>query len=423
MIIETVLIADLVLDPRNARKHDGKNLQAIAESLKQFGQRKPIVVWGETVVAGNGTLVAAKSLGWTEITVARVPDDWDKDRVMAYALADNRSAELAEWDEQVLSEQLVELADAGFDVESLGFDAPVEELSDVIQDELAEVLETKARLGQVWKLGKHRLVCGDATAPVDAAKLMDGKLASMVFTDPPYNTGMKAKTDPSDTWLGHMFDDDYSDSDWHNLLEGFSSTLSKVVAKDCALYVSFAWKRNHELLPYLLKHFKLSNIIIWDKMVHGLGADYKYVYELINVLKQGNPVFNPEAESEDNLISISYPETYGLINVFKNGKPAINSFQGEDREYQDVWHIQRVMGKNDNHATAKPLALVGRAIRHASKSGEIVLDLFGGSGSTLIACEQLNRVCYMMELDPNYVDVIIARWEKLTGEQAQLIEG
>ena len=423
MIIETVLIDDLDLDARNARKHDAKNLKAIADSLKQFGQRKPIVVWGRTVVAGNGTMAAARSLGWTEITIARVPDDWTADQVKAYALADNRSAELAEWDEQVLSEQLVELSNAGFDVESLGFDAPAEEVSDVIQDELAEVLKTKARLGQVWKLGKHRLVCGDATSFVDAAKLMEGKLASMVFTDPPYNTGMKAKSDSNDTWLGHMFDDDYSDSDWHKLLEGFSSTLSKVIAKDCALYVSFAWKRNHELLPYLLKYFKLSNIIIWDKMVHGLGADYKYVYELINVLKQGDPVFNPKAESEDNLISISYPETYGLINVFKNGKPAINSFQGEDREYQDVWHIQRVMGKNDDHATAKPLALVGRAIRHASKSGEIVLDLFGGSGSTLIACEQLNRICYMMELDPAYVDVIIARWEKLTGLTAELIEG
>jgi DNA modification methylase len=423
MKIELVKIDDLDLDPKNARKHDAKNLRAIADSLEQFGQRKPIVVWGRTVVAGNGTMAAARSLGWKEIQVARVPDDWNADQVKAYALADNRSAELAEWDDKVLASQLLELDEAGFDISTLGFELPVEDLLDVVEDELPEEVELKSKLGQVWKLGRHRVMCGDSTDVHSVKRLMNNDLANMVFTDPPYNTGMKAKTNDKDTWLGHMFDDDYSDAEWNVFLKGFTSVLPEVVAKDCALYISFAWKRNHELLPFLLKHFRLSNIIVWDKMVHGLGSDYKYVYEIINVLKAGEPKFNVDADNELPDVPIEYPETYELINVFKTGKPELNTFQGDDREYQDVWHIQRVMGKNDAHATAKPLELCGRAIRHASKKGEIVLDLFGGSGSTLVAAEQLGRVCYMMEFDPKYVDVIIARWEKLTGLTAELIEG
>jgi len=423
MIIETVLIADLVLDPRNVRKHDAKNLKAIADSLEQFGQRKPIVVWGRTVVAGNGTMAAARSLGWKEISVARVPDSWSADQVKAYALADNRSAELASWDDKVLASQLLELDEAGFDISTLGFELPVEDLLNVVEDEIPEEVELKSKLGQVWKLGRHRVMCGDSTDVHSIKRLMNNSLANMVFTDPPYNTGMKAKTNDKDTWLGHMFDDDYSDAEWNVFLKGFTSVLPEVVAKDCALYISFAWKRNHELLPFLLKHFRLSNIIVWDKMVHGLGSDYKYVYEIINVLKSGEPKFNVDADDELPDVPIEYPETYELINVLKTGKPELNTFQGDDREYQDVWHIQRVMGKNEAHATAKPLELCGRAIRHASKKGEIVLDLFGGSGSTLVAADQLGRVCYMMELDPKYVDVIIARWEKLTGQTAELIEG
>lgn len=427
MNVETVLIDDLDLDSRNARKHDGKNLKAIADSLEQFGQRKPIVVWGRTVVAGNGTLVAARSLGWTEIQVVYVPESWTTDQVKAYALADNRSAELAVWDDKVLSEQLLELDEAGFDISTLGFELPVAELTDVVEDEISEDVEPRAKLGQVWSLGSHRLMCGDSTSMVDGKRLMNGQLATMVFTDPPYNTGMSAKTNGAGNWLSHIFDDDYTDFEWQNLLAGFTNVMGSFVKKDAAMYICFTWKRNHELLPYLLKSFKLANIIIWDKIVHGLGSDYQYSYELVNLVTSGEPVFNPNALAEGKIDitekAISYPETYEIINILKTGKPNINSHQGDEQEFQDVWHIQRVMGRNDMHATAKPLALCGRAIRHASRQGEVVLDLFGGSGSTLIAAEQLGRVCYMMEFDPKYVDVIISRWEKLTGKTAELIEG
>jgi ParB-like chromosome segregation protein Spo0J len=193
MDIELVNIDDLDLDPRNARKHDAKNLKAIADSLEQFGQRKPIVVWGKTVVAGNGTMAAARTLGWKQIQIVRVPDDWSSDQVKAYALADNRSAELAAWDEQVLASQLLELQEAEFDIELLGFELPTDELQDVVEDELPEQVEPKSKLGDVWKLGRHRLLCGDATSVDALDALLSGNEIDMVWTDPPYGIAHTGK--------------------------------------------------------------------------------------------------------------------------------------------------------------------------------------------------------------------------------------
>jgi site-specific DNA-methyltransferase (adenine-specific) len=336
-------------------------------------------------------VTAAKALGWKNISVTVAPEDWDADTAKAYALADNRSAELAEWDQTVLASQLVELDVAGWDLAGLGFDVPQPELGEVVEDEEIKIDDTPpiAKLGDIYQLGNHRVMCGSSTDANTVSKLMNGVKADMVFTDPPYNTGMSAKSNAGSTRLNHMFDDDYTDQEWLEFMSDFTKTLNAFTKDNSALYVCFAWKRNHELLPYLTDKFKLSNIIVWDKVVHGLGSDYQYTYE--------------------------------IINVCKKGKPNIQSHQGTDKEYQDVWRIQRVMGRNDDHATAKPLELCARAIRHASKQNDLVLDIFGGSGSTLIAAEQTNRTCYMMELDPKYVDVIIKRWETLTGNKAELI--
>ena len=386
-----ISITDLSLDPKNARKHSARNLEAIAASLEKFGQRKPIVVHRGVVLAGNGTLEAAKSLGWTEIDVAEVPDDWDNDTAKAYALADNRTAELAEWDESELAKQLLELIDADWNIEELGFEVPA--LSDIDgdkdEDEVPEPpVEPKTKLGDIYQLGRHRLMCGDSTDLGNLSKVTGGAKADMAFTDPPYNTGMSAKTNAGSTRLNHFFDDNYTDSEWAAFLPKVITALDAFTADDSATYISFAWKRNHELVPEITKKFKLSNIIIWDKVVHGLGSDYQYTYE--------------------------------VINVCKKGKPVIDSHQGE-QEYQDVWHIQRKVGKNNDHATAKPVELCERVIRHATRPNGTVLDIFGGSGTTLIAAENTNRTCYMMELDPKYCDVIVTRWENLTGLKAELV--
>ena len=232
---------------------------------------------------------------------------------------------------------------------------------------------------------QHRVMCGDSTMIDDVEKLMNGEKADMVFTDPPYNTGMQAKA--GSTWLSHMFNDKFTDEEWQNLLSGFVSNAFMFMKENTAGYFCLDWRRNHELQEHLRNHFKLSNVIVWDKVVHGLGSDYKYTYELINVCKKGNP--------------------------------ELDTHQG-DKEYSDVWHIQRKMGKDKDHATKKPIEIIERCLRHASKPNSSCLDLFGGSGSTLIACEKSNRKSFLMELSELYCDTTIKRWEQYTGKKAVL---
>jgi site-specific DNA-methyltransferase (adenine-specific) len=383
MIIETVLIDDLDLDPRNARKHDEKNLKAIADSLEQFGQRKPIVVWGRTVVAGNGTMAAARSLGWTEITIARVPDDWSADQVKAYALADNRSAELAEWDEQVLAAQLLELQEAEFDVELLGFELPVDELQEVVEDEMPEVIEPKSKLGDVWMLGRHKLICGNATDIATVAKLMAGTKADLVLTDPPFGNGVTGADRYGRSEIGHREILGDSNTD---VIKSIFEPIDNVLADDSHCLVWIQW-RTFSILENTFTRYKLRSVIVWDKKMPGLGH--------------------------------GITEQYEMLCVFIKGKATQNTFTG------NVWSITRENTKRTDmeHPHKKPIEVLVKALELTSQRKDNVLDLFGGSGSTLIACEQTDRVCFMMELDPKYVDVIIARWEKLTGEQAQLIEG
>lgn len=365
MKIESVLIDDLELDPANARKHDDKNLKAIAESLSQFGQRKPIVVWGRRVIAGNGTLVAARSLGWTEIQVARVPDDWSEDRVTAYALADNRSAELAEWNEQVLSEQLKQLELADWNVEALGFDLQVEP-EQIIEDEIPEVIdEPRVKLGQVWQLGRHRLMCGDSTDEQNVAKLTQDIEIDSIVTDPPYGIG----------------------------IDGQKKSISSNPKHN---------RKEHEFRN-------------WDSA--------RPNKELFNLIVKQNV---PTVIWGGNYFADYLPATRGWI-YWNKGQDGLTMSDGElawtseDKPLRAVT-VNRASLIGSVHPTQKPLQVIIFALDYLS-SAKNVLDLFGGSGSTLIACEQTDRVCFMMEFDPKYCDVIIARWEKLTGKQAQLIEG
>ena len=384
MNVETVLIDDLDLDSRNARKHDGKNLKAIADSLEQFGQRKPIVVWGRIVVAGNGTLVAARTLGWKEIEIARVPDSWSADQVKAYALADNRSAELAVWDEQVLASQLLELQEAEFDIELLGFELPVDELAEVVEDEIPEQVEPKSKLGDVWLLGRHRLVCGDATDTATVQKLMDGTKADLVLTDPPFGNGVTGSDSYGRGQLGAR--QILGDSNTQ-VLNSFFKPLDTVLANNSHCLVWIQW-RTFAKLEKAFAAYKLRTVVVWDKKQAGLSGG-------------------------------GFAEQYEMLCVFIKGKVIQNAYSG------NVWSISRehLNRAEMEHPHKKPIEVLVKALELTSQRKQNVLDLFGGSGSTLIACEQTDRTCFMMELDPKYVDVIIARWEKLTGQTAELIEG
>ena len=379
-----ISIARLSLDPKNARKHSARNLEAIAASLEKFGQRKPIVVHRGVVLAGNGTLEAAKSLGWTEIDVAEVPDDWDNDTAKAYAIADNRTAELAEWDESELAKQLLELQDADWDITELGFEVPaLADIEPVDEDEIPEPpVEPVSKLGQIYQLGRHRLMCGDSTDKASVERLMDGAKADMVFTDPPYGVNYDG---------GHATDKRRDKLQNDDKIDMYDLPIKNafIFSKDEApLYLWFADRFSQDVVNGLTTAgWVVRNWIIWNKNVAqfgAIGAQYKSKHE-------------------------------PCIYAFKKGKSA--NWVGPNNEVT-VWDISRDH-KNEHHPTQKPVELAKRAMgNHAVTE---VLDLFGGSGATLIAAEQTNRTCYMMELDPKYVDVIIQRWENLTGLKAELI--
>jgi DNA modification methylase len=388
MKLETRKIADLVQDPNNARMHDKKNLSAIAGSLEMFGQRKPIVVTDAgLVVAGNGTVQAAKSLGWSEIDVVRVPSDWSADQVKAFALADNRSAELAVWDEQVMASQLFELTAADWDVVALGFDVPEPETPELEDDGLLEPVDgvlPRAQLGDVYRLGRHRLMCGDSTSIDDIETLTENKKIDMAFTDPPYGVqytgGMQFdKNGNVETNNRQMIKNDDVD-----IYADVMSILSIKVDGPC--YIWFAGTKASRLYEAAEQYGDLHALIIWVKNggYGALNANYKQKHEPC---------------------------------LYWKPKGATLRFTGATTE-TTIWEINKD-GKNKLHPTQKPVELAFKAIKN--HQAETVLDLFGGSGATLIAAEQLNRKCLMMELDPKYVDVIVRRWETLTGQKAELL--
>lgn len=387
MDIESVRITDLVSDPNNARKHDEKNLEAIKGSLTQFGQRKPIVVQGNVVIAGNGTLEAAKRLGWDEIDIVQVPEDWTKDQAKAFALADNRTAELASWDEMVLAAQVIELKEAGFEVAEFGFEAiePEVDPNTVKEDEVPEEAVTRSAVGDLWKLGNHRLIVGDSSDPLLVEKLLDGKKADLVFTDPPYRMNLG---DGSDQWVGKAAIKvsesikDIIDFDPVNFLESLPSYFDKTM--NAFIFC------NKDLVPDYL-NWALSkgyafNILFWKKPnALPLGGQHRPDLEYIIFVRK-SAIWN------DAIPSVSYSK---CLEFSRENSTA--------------------------HPTMKPVSLITNQLLISSNVGGIVVDPFLGSGSTIIAAEQTGRACYGFELEPKYCDIILQRWENLTGQKAELV--
>jgi DNA modification methylase len=389
------LISDLTLDPQNARTHSQKNLDAIKASLTQFGQRKPIVITSEgLVLAGNGTLEAAKSLGWDHIDVTITPVDWDLNTARAYALADNRTAELAEWDENVLAKQLLELIDVDFDIEALGFELPEPEIQPEPDDAPSiEEVEHRTKLGQLWKLGDHLLYCGDSTEEATFTRLMEDGKAHLIWTDPPWNVNYGAVDEGNEQGyrVRTIMNDHMNEGQWDEFVAQFCATLKEHSEPGAPIYLVMS-AQEWPVIDRNLREvgFHWSSTVIWakDRLVLS-RKDYHTQYE---------------------------PIWYGW------NADAARLAVVEDRKQSDVWEIQRP-GRSELHPTMKPIELVQKSIVNSSKPGNIVLDSFGGSGSTLIACEQTNRKCRMVELDPQYCDVILARWEKFTGKTAELLPG
>lgn len=377
---------------KNARTHDDTQVSQIAGSIAEFGFVNPILVGDDNVIiAGHGRLMAAQQLGLDTVPVIVLNHLTEAQR-RALVIADNKIAENAGWNDELLKLELEELGDLGFDLDVIGFSD--EELDELLgndeqpgesdEDEIPEVEdEPVSRHGDVWVMGDHRLLCGDSTSKQDLEKLMSGELADMAFTDPPYNVdyGNNAK----DKMRGkdrRIMNDNLGD-DFYQFLKDALTNLLSVTKGACYIAMSSSE------LDTLQKAFrdaggKWSTFIVWAKNTFTLGrSDYQRQYE---------PILYGWREGNDH-------------------------FWCGARDQGDVWFFNKPV-KNDLHPTMKPVELVERALRNSSKSRDIVLDLFGGSGSTLIACEKTGRAARLIELDPKYVDVIVRRWQDYSGEQA-----
>lgn len=355
----------------------------MAASIQEFGFKVPIIIdENNVIVAGHTRYRASQKLGLEEVPCI-VSDDLTEAQVKAFRIADNKVSEFATWDEELLALELEQLSDMDFDLSFTGFEMDeLESLlnfddgseTEVTEDEYEVELpaEPKAKLGDIYQLGRHRLMCGDSTNKDDVARLMNGEKADMVFTDPPY---------------------------------GINVVKNNKVGADFGI----AQKGNY-------------SEIIADDTTDTAEQSFKVMQELSNkqIIWGGN-YFVKFLPFSDSWLIWNKRGFTDIRNTFADGEMAWCSFHTPVRIYNQLWNGMIREGEKEKrvHPTQKPVKMLGDVLNDFSKENEIILDVFGGSGSTLIACEQLNRTCYMMELDPKYVDVIIDRWEQLTGEKAE----
>jgi len=392
--VESVPIATLSQDPANARKHDDKNLEAIKASLRRFGQQKPIVVDSSNVVrAGNGTLAAATALGWESINV--VQTDLQGSEATAYAIADNRTAELAEWDESVLAASLSSLADVDetwlsdlqFSEKELAELVASTQEQEIIEDEVPDLTtDPVTQTGDLWILGEHRLLCGDSTEAKEVGRLMNGKKADLWLTDPPYNVAYTGKTSAALT----IENDSMSDDDFRKFLIKCFREAFEALKPGASFYIWHADSEGHNFRGAVHEcEQTVRQCLIWAKNTMVMGRqDYQWKHE---------------------------PCLYGWKKGASHGWYT-------DRKQTTVLEFERPT-RSESHPTMKPVDLFAYQIGNSTAPQGLVFDSFLGSGTTLIAAEQLGRTCFGMELSPQYCDVIVERWEKLTGKKARLEGG
>ena len=414
--IEMVPVTALRPWTKNARTHSPKQVKQIAESIRTFGFTNPVLIdSGNFILAGHGRVEAAKLLKLKEVPCIRLPRMSDEKK-RAYVIADNKHALNAGWDEQLLAEEIQELIeiDPDFDFNVIGFAVP--EIDDLIEGLNPEdagdpadnsipmrSVTRRCHPGDIFQLGKHRLICGDARDPHIVGALMNGAKAQMVFTDPPYNVPIdrhagghgKIKHREFEMAAGEM-----SDSEFSTFLHKAMANLAAHSLDGSIHFVCMDW-RHMEAVMNAGKdiYSELKSLIVWVKDNGGLGTFYRSRHELIFAFKRGKaPHIN----------------TFGLGG---NGRYRTNVW-----EYPGVNTLKRSrMEELASHPTAKPVQMIADAIKDVSKRGSIVLDLFGGSGSTLIAAHKTGRIAHICELDPLYCDLILARWEAFANDDAKLI--
>ncbi len=385
--MQLVSITKLVPYVNNARTHSPEQINKLRSSLREFGFINPVIIDRDYgIIAGHGRVLAAKEEGITEVPCV-FADFLSDAQKKAYILADNRMALDAGWDEEMLRVEIEALQDADFDIGLTGFDE--KELTDLfkgdepdIEDDdydLTAALEKASFVerGDIWVVGRHRLMCGDATDPADVDKLMDGKRANLVLTDPPYGVSFKSSSGLT------IQNDSMKNEEFYNFLKKAFENMVAHLEPGGAGYVFHADTEGLNFRQaFIDAGFHLAGCCIWVKDSLVLGrSDYQWQHE---------------------------PILYGFL---KNGKHNWYS----DRKQTTIWNFKKPK-RNENHPTSKPLDLLGYPLKNSSQENAIVIDTFGGSGSTLMACHGLNRICYTMELDEKYASVILRRYVDDTGD-------
>lgn len=412
MQIEYLPLDSLTPYEKNARKHGDFDVGIIKKSIEEFGFNDPIAVWGKKniIVEGHGRLLAARELGMDKVPVIHLDHLTDEQRKM-YALEHNRSAEMSVWDMDVLMDELKSLED-DFDLNELGFTEFLDDFTDddpqVEEDNFEPILpdEPFSKTGDIFVLGDHRLMCGDSTSEHDLESLLGDESVDLVYTDPPYNVNVENAD-------GMTIENDNLEEDtFREILHNAFKNASRFMKDGCAFY---CWHGDSERVNFQLALEEYGLIVkqclIWVKNSFNFGRqDYKWQHEpCLYGWKAGAghyfaPEFNHPTVIEQGL-DVDSMKKEDLVKFCKDLLALIKP---------SVYHENKPV-KNDLHPTMKPIVLCGDMIHNSSRKKDIVLDLFGGSGSTLIACEQLGRYCRMMEIDPQYVDVIVKRFIRYVG--------
>jgi DNA modification methylase len=412
--VEYLAVSDLKPNPRNARSHSKKQLHQIAASIREFGFNIPVLTdIGNVIIAGHGRVEAARTLGMESVPVLRI-EHLTEAQKQAFALADNKIALNSDWDLEILQRNLKELSalDLDFDVEITGFEtaeidllidgatAPIKaDRSDIVPEPQTEAV---SRLGDLWLLGDHKLICADACDGASYLQLMEGEQARLVFTDPPYNV-------PIDGHVGglgavkhrefKMASGEMSPAEFEHFLKSVFVNMAEVSVNGAVHFICMDWRHLAEVTGAAQGIYsELKNLCVWNKNNGGMGSFYRSKHELVFVYKVGT-------DPHVNTVELGAHGRY-RTNVWDYA--GINTWRaGRDADLQ-------------MHPTVKPTALVIDAIKDCSRRGDIVLDAFSGSGTTIIAAHKCRRKARALELDPLYVDVAIRRWQTFTGEAATL---
>ena len=405
-------LGELTPYENNPRNND-EAVQYVKNSIEKFGFKVPIVIDKDGVIVAGHTRYKASM----ELDLAQVPcivaDDLTEEEIRAFRLADNKTAEAATWNMGMLDE---ELATIGFDMAQFGFDEDDFGLADdeeIIEDDVPEIVETRCQLGDLWQLGNHRLICGDSTDVTVIDRLMDGVKADLVVTDPPYNMGYEGAGNTKDRKSKRILNDKMSEEKFEEFLGDVYNAYFLSMKDGASIYVFYKELGSGVFMRKMRDSgltYKQELVWVKSQLVLG-GSKYQSMYEPCVMGCKGKSIkkWNGRRNQRSVIETLDFMNEDELRNVIKELLA--------DADDIDVLreNKQRV---NDLHPTMKPIRLLAKLIKNSSDMHDIVMDLFGGSGSTLIACEQLNRKCYMAELDPHYCDVIIQRWENFTGEQA-----